>query len=60
MNIPGYDDWRLRGPEEDLSVMLEACEACDGTGEVEGNAMIGFGMFRCSECYGTGDDDDPE
>lgn len=32
MNIPGYDAWRLRGPEEHLGVMMEACETCKGIG----------------------------
>ena len=47
MNIPGYDAWRLRGPDEHPSVMMEACEACGGGGRFDG-AM-------CIECEGTGE-----
>jgi RecJ-like exonuclease len=47
MNLPGYDAYILRGPEEHLSVIMEACEACHGTGQFDG-AM-------CVECQGTGD-----
>ena len=41
MNIPGYDLWILRGPDEHPSVMMEACEACGGIG--------------CDDCGGTGE-----
>lgn len=47
----GYDDWRLRGPEEDLSQIMEACETCGGTG----TCTDAQGMYPCEECGGTGE-----
>ena len=51
MNIPGYDAWRLRGPEEDRSEIMEACDACKGIGK----AQDAQGVYACPECDGTGD-----
>ena len=53
MSIPGYDAWRLRGPKEERSVIMEACEACKGTG-----MFVDLGMAtqdKCDECGGTGE-----
>lgn len=52
MNIPGYDDWVLRGPEEHISVIMETCEACKGMCQVED--ADGFPQ-DCDECGGTGE-----
>ena len=53
MNIPGYDAWVLRGPEEHHNVMMEACETCSGTGMIVNHAMAG--QDECEECNGTGE-----
>jgi DnaJ-class molecular chaperone len=53
MNIPGYDAYILRGPEEHRSVMMEACEECDGTGMIVNRAMAT--QDKCDECDGTGE-----
>ena len=55
MNIPGYDAWRLRGPDERPDPVMEDCPDCNGTGQTQGDAMIGFGVFTCAECEGTGE-----
>ena len=52
MSIPGYDAWRLRGPEEERSVIMEACEACKGMCQVEDED--GFPQ-DCEECGETGE-----
>ena len=46
-----YDAWVLRGPEEHLSVMMEACENCDGTGMVNNYGII----QDCNDCCGSGE-----
>jgi len=51
MNIPGYDAWRLQGPDEQPDPVVEDCDNCGG---------IGFcadenGAFACPECDGTGE-----
>ena len=48
----GYDDWRLRGPEEERSEIMETCETCKGIGQV-----IDEDDFPqdCEECGGTGE-----
>ena len=51
MNIPGYDAWILRGPEEHLSVMMDACETCKGIGR----CVDAAGEYACEECDGTGE-----
>ncbi len=51
MNIPGYDAWRLRGPEVDRSEIMEACEACKGVGIMQD----ADGHFPCTECDGVGE-----
>lgn len=53
MSIPGYDAWRLRGPEEPRSATMEACEACGGTGMVVNRAMAT--QDKCEDCNGTGE-----
>lgn len=51
MNIPGYDTWKLRGPEEERSVMMEACANCDGLGHV-----WNLGVLQdCADCEGMGE-----
>ena len=51
MNIPGDDAWILRVPDEHPSVMMEACEACDGVGRL----LDPQGEYECPECGGTGE-----
>ena len=51
MNIPGYDAWILRGPDEHLSVMMEACETCAGAGIINNYGI----MQDCNDCCGTGE-----
>jgi hypothetical protein len=46
MNIPGYDAWRLQGPEERPEPEMDTCEACNGTGGI---------IDDCEECDGTGE-----
>lgn len=50
MNIPGHDDWRLSGPDDDTPDM-EECVACDGTGRFQD----GDGYFECLDCGGSGE-----
>ncbi len=51
MNIPGYDAWRLRGPDENAGPIMEACEWCAGVGK----KVDEQGEFDCPECDGTGE-----
>jgi DnaJ-class molecular chaperone len=53
VNIPGYDAWRLRGPEEDRSVIMEACETCKGLGMIVNRAMAT--QDECEDCDGSGE-----
>ena len=46
-----YDAWVLRGPEEHLSIIMEACNTCRGTGVSQDSD----GEFRCVDCEGTGE-----
>jgi predicted RNA-binding Zn-ribbon protein involved in translation (DUF1610 family) len=50
MSIPGYDAWRLRGPEES-GTMMEACEDCEGIGKQSEQGIL----FTCPACNGTGE-----
>ena len=50
MTFPGYDAWKLAGPDEVPEPEMEDCPACDGTGFMCDDA----GEFRCPECEGTG------
>jgi hypothetical protein len=51
MQIPGYDAWRLRGPDESVNTMMEACEDCGGTGTMRDDK----GLYPCIECDGVGE-----
>lgn len=51
MNIPGYDAWRLQGPEERPDPIMEECETCHGHGVIH----FGVGMCQCEECKGMGE-----
>ena len=53
MNIPGYDAWRLRGPEEEHSIIMDACEACGGIGMIVNRVLATQDV--CEECDGTGE-----
>ena len=47
-----YDAWVLRGPEEHLFVITEACETCKGTGKV----MDEIDLWQvCDDCDGDGE-----
>ena len=46
-----YDAWILRGPEGHLSEIMEACEACKGTGGYPDEC----GEYDCEECGGIGE-----
>lgn len=61
MNIPGYDAWKLRAPEDDRPYSLRCspygwarCDACNGDTVVNGE--------KCEACGGCGgvevDEDD--
>ena len=53
MSLPrDYDAWRLRGPETEHSVIMEACESCGGIGTQKIGAL---GAYECPECAGTGE-----
>jgi hypothetical protein len=51
MQIPGYDAWRLRGPEEVIEPDVEDCKSCEGFGTMIDNE----GEFTCIECDGVGE-----
>ena len=52
MSLPAsYDAWRLRGPEEHTSVIMEACADCGGIGRKHDAA----GEYDCPECEGIGE-----
>jgi hypothetical protein len=51
MNIPDYDAYILRGPEEHRSVMMDACDWCAGVGTKADEQ----GEFDCLGCDGTGE-----
>ena len=57
--IPGYDAWKLRGPEERPDPVMETCETCGGlcwvweTGHMNGEPARR--KFECPECEGTGE-----
>lgn len=46
-----YDEWILRGPDERPEPVMEACDACNGTGRMRDDD----GDFDCVECDGTGE-----
>jgi hypothetical protein len=48
-----YDAWRLRGPEEEHSVITEACDECRGLGRKKW--LDADGEYDCPECDGTGE-----
>ena len=51
MTIPGYDAWKLQGPDDD------ACPDCGGTREVECTHCEGAcaaGGVNCPLCEGSG------
>jgi DnaJ-class molecular chaperone len=50
MNIPGYDAWRLRGPEEATEPEMVDCDNCDGRGFVNNYGSI----QDCGDCEGMG------
>jgi len=49
MDIPGYDAWKLRGPDENAGPIMEACETCKGIGKLHG------ADGDCEDCNGTGE-----
>jgi hypothetical protein len=51
MNIKGYDEWRLRGPDEVVDPLMEDCEDCKSTGKMQDKD----GEFPCTECDGSGE-----
>ena len=51
MNIPGYDAWVLRGPEEHPEPETEGCENCGGNGIVNNYGI----MQDCNDCCGSGE-----
>ena len=51
MNIPGYDAWRLQGPEERDDPEMEQCPWCEGDGAVPRGRM----EVRCAHCNGSGE-----
>ncbi len=67
MNIPGYDEWKLRGPDDDLCPDCDGkgfadCMNCGGDGEVadgvECPACDGSGVIECETCRSEEPDDD--
>ena len=51
MNIPGYDAYILRGPDERPNPVIEECDKCAGSGWCRDDE----GAFPCPECEGTGE-----
>ena len=51
MNIPGYDAWVLRGPEEHPEPEVEECAYCGGTGQALDD---GGDPGICRHCNGNG------
>ena len=51
MNIPGYDAWRLQGPDEAPEPVMEDCAECLWSGECYDDE----GAFPCTECGGLGE-----
>jgi hypothetical protein len=51
MDIKGYDEWRLRGPDEVVDPLMEDCEDCGAAGTM----IDEKGMFPCTECDGSGE-----
>lgn len=60
MTIPGYDEWRLRGPDDDRCPDCGGggqaiCETCAGAGgnhddQSACEACEGFGLVECETC----------
>ena len=48
--FPGYDEWKLRGPDEDAAP-VEDCPYCDGTGQAIDD---GGDPGLCRKCMGDG------
>lgn len=48
MNIPGYDAWRLRGPDEPPEVGEEPGEECGRWHEADEDAPRGVRGVRCT------------
>ena len=55
MNIPGYDAWKLSGPDERPEPVMVECEHCRGDGWL----MDSEGGYDCPECDGTGEVEEP-
>ena len=52
MNIPGYDAWRLAGPDEAPEPEMVDCGQCDGTGtHLRDEHDTGV---KCHVCRGEG------
>lgn len=47
MNIPGYDDYILRGPDEPDEPKMEPCPVCTGHNMAA--------RWICDECHGKGE-----
>ena len=69
MNIPGYDAWKLRGPNEDQcpdcdGSKLADCMNCGGDDEVTAGVECpvceGLGTVECETCGGEEPDGDYE
>ena len=54
MTLPGYDDWRLRGPEEPCEVGTEPGDTCGRYAEPEEGAT----RYYPRPCGGEMKDDD--
>ena len=69
MNIPGYDAWRLQGPDDDQCPECDGhkrhdCMNCGGDGEVADGVECpiceGTGEVECETCSGDEPDGDYE
>lgn len=52
MNIPGYDAWRLAGPDEAPEPEMVDCNACRGTGMIVILTLATQDV--CEQCDGEG------
>lgn len=50
MNIPGYDEWKLAGPDDSDSIGTEEGDICNRVAEPDEDAPRGY---RPKPCRGT-------
>ena len=48
MNIPGYDEWKLRGPEESIEIGTEEGDICNRFPEPDEDQPRNYRPKRCN------------